>query len=74
MKLLPLIMVANSSPLSLLLEKMGCEPCLCPRAEQVHWSQGAMQMSQGRDMPGTSAQQWGGQNGYSRVKVQEGRA
>lgn len=31
-------------------------------------------MSQGRDMPGTSAQQWGGQNGYSRVKVQEGRA
>lgn len=72
MKILPLIMMANSSPLSLLLEKVRCEPCPCPRAEQVQRSQGTVQRPHGRDLLGTFAQQWGSQNGYSGVMVGEG--
>lgn len=60
MKILPLIMVANGSPLSLLLEKV-----FCPRAEQVQWSQGTVQRPCGRDVLGTFAQQQG--NGRRRV-------
>lgn len=71
MEIWPLVMVANSSPLSPLLEKVRCGPRLSPRAEQVQWSQGIMPGPRGRDMLGTFAQQWGGQNDYSRVMVGE---
>lgn len=49
MMTLPLNVVANGSPLSMLLKKVRCEPCACPKGEQVQWRQKAVQRLCGRE-------------------------